>query len=56
MTQRRRYSAEFKREAVALTRQPGAKIDQTPLIDTSNLRMCGCRLYPLFKRHWVLQR
>ncbi|GAA0683367.1 hypothetical protein GCM10009104_05600 [Marinobacterium maritimum] len=31
MTQRRKYSAEFKREAVALTRQPGVSCRQIAL-------------------------
>jgi transposase len=31
MTKRRRYSAEFKREAVALTRQPGVSCRQVAL-------------------------
>lgn len=31
MTKRRKYSAEFKREAVALTRQPGVSCRQVAL-------------------------
>ena len=29
MRQRRKYSEEFKREAVGLTRQPGSNVSQT---------------------------
>lgn len=39
MSTRRRYSAEFKREAVALTRQPGVSCRQVALENGVNPNM-----------------